>query len=295
VRRLLLTGVSGYLGHYLAGAARSTGDGCETTGTYFSQPTPAPRTALRQVDLRDRAAVRQLLADVQPNAVIHTACSNRDEANVLAIVPAATNLALACHERGVRLVHVSTDLVFDGEHAPYSDDSPPAPVMPYGRAKAEAEAAVLRLCPAAAIGRPSLIWALDPLDRQTRWLVDGVRSGAPVTLFTDEIRCPVYLGDLAAALLELAALPQVSGTLNLGGRQPLSRWNFGLRLLQALRLERAPNLVPGTIAELGLVRARNLSLDCRRAGQLLSTGLRGVDEVLASAPCRALPIAQHES
>lgn len=283
MRRLLVTGASGYLGRSLLGAA----DGWEFTGTFFSRAPRAPRgpvARLQPLDLRDRAAVRRLLAAVQPHAVIHTACSNRDDSNINAIVPAAENLAAACRETGVRLVHLSSDLVFDGEQAPYSDDSPTAPTGPYGRAKAEAEAVVLSLCPAAAIARPSLIWALDPLDRQTGWLVEGVRRGAQVTLFTDEIRCPVYLPDLTKALLELAAAPQVSGPVNLGGRQPLSRWDFGQRLLSALRLPVGPNLRPGTVAESGLVRARNLTLACRRAEALLSTRLRGVDDVLASGP-----------
>jgi len=141
--------------------------------------------------------------------------------------------------------------------------------------------------PAAAIGRPSLIWSLAPLDRQTGWLVDGLRRGTPVTMFTDEIRCPVYLPDLAAALLELAAQPALSGPFNLGGRQALSRWDFGLRLLAAFGLAPGPNLQAGTVAASGLVRARNLTLDSRRAAQGLSTALRGVDEVRAGSPSPA--------
>jgi len=288
VKRLLITGASGYLGRYLAGVAQTNASGWEVTGTYFSPPAPNLPVPARPVDLRHAAAVHALLADLQPDAVIHTACSNRDNASVTAIVPAAHNLATACQASGARLVHVSTDLIFDGEHPPYTDDSPAQPLSPYGLAKAEAEAVVRRLCPSAAIGRPSLIWALHPLDRQTGWLVDGLRSGAPVTLFTDEVRCPVYLADLAAALLELAALPQVSGPLNLAGRQSLSRWSFGLRLLDALHLERPPNVRAGTIAESGLVRARNLTLECRRAQAILTTPLRGVDQVLATDLSRAV-------
>jgi dTDP-4-dehydrorhamnose reductase len=279
VTRLLVTGASGFLGDYLVGAAQAAG-GWEITGTCFSTAPPRPISALRRLDLRDRDAVRRLIDELHPDSVIHTACSNRDGENINAIVPAAENLAAACHEHAARLVHVSTDMVFDGERAPYSDDASPHPISPYGAAKAEAEAAVQHRHPAAAIGRPSLIWSLEPVDRQTAWLVDGLRRGAPVTLFSDEIRCPVYLPDLAAALLELAARPELSGPLNLAGRQPLSRWDFGLRLLRALGLEPAGNLRPGTLAASGLVRPRNLQLACARASCWLPTPLRGVDAVL---------------
>jgi dTDP-4-dehydrorhamnose reductase len=288
VTRLLVTGASGYLGAYLVSAAR----GWEVRGTYYSQPARASRAPMSQIDLRDPAAVRQLLATVQPAAVIHTACSNRDDDNISAIVPAAHNLAASCREVGARLVHVSTDLVFDGEHAPYSDDAPPAPITAYGRAKAEAEAAVASQYPAAVIARSSLIWALDPLDRQTGWLVDGLRRGTAITLFTDEIRCPVHLPDLSAALLELATLPQLAGPLNLGGRQPLNRWAFGLRLLCALGLDRGANIQPGTVASSGLVRARNLTLESRRADQQLATRLRSVDDVLPAAVSATVQSAQ---
>lgn len=281
--RLLITGVSGFLGAALAEAAQAA-NSWQTTGTYFSHAPRAATCALWQLDLRDAQAVHAAFAAIQPESVIHTACSNRDEDNVSAIVPAAENLATACRAHGARLVHVSTDLVFDGEQAPYSDDAAPHPLTPYGAAKAEAEAVIRRGHPAAAVGRPSLIWSLDPLDRQTGWLVDGLRRGTPVTLFTDEFRCPVHLSDLTVALLELAARPAVNGPLNLAGRHPLSRWDFGLRLLPALGLERAPNLRPGTIAASGLRRAGNLQLECRRAEQLLAARLRGVDEVLGLRP-----------
>jgi dTDP-4-dehydrorhamnose reductase len=288
--RLLITGVSGFLGAALAEAAQATPE-WDTTGTYFSHAPPTASCALFQLDLRDAQAVQAAFAAIQPDSIIHTACSNRDDDNVSAIVPAAENLALACRTYSARLVHVSTDLVFDGEQAPYYDEAAAHALTPYGAAKAQAEAVILRAHPTAAIGRPSLIWSLDPLDRQTTWLVEGLRRGTVVTLFTDEIRCPVHLSDLTAALLELAARPEVSGSLNLAGRQPLSRWDFGMRLLRALGLEPADNLRPGAIAASGLVRARNLQLLCRRAERLLATRLRGVDEILGlhSLPSAGMP------
>ncbi|MEP7356270.1 MAG: sugar nucleotide-binding protein [Anaerolineales bacterium] len=285
MKRLLVTGASGYLGRALAAAAGPAG--WETYGTYFSHPTPPANGQAFALDLRQPAEVQRLFDQLQPQAVIHTACSNRDVTNLDSIEPAARSLAQACRDHGARLVHVSTDLVFDGEHPPYADSSLPNPILPYGHSKAAAEAAIGDIYPAAAIGRPSLIWALDPLDRQTAWLVDGARLGTKVTLFTDEVRCPVHLPDLVSALLELAQRPDIGGPINLGGAQPLNRWEFGLRLLEALDLPRGPNVVPSTVAESGLIRARDLSLRCDRAAHSLAARLRGVDEVLSSAPERS--------
>jgi len=282
VKRLLITGGSGYLGSHLIQAAAVRG--WEVYATYFSQPLAPARGIAVPLDLRDANAARALLRELRPAAIIHTACSNRDPGNVSAIMPAARHLASAARESGLRFVHISTDLVFDGEHAPYADDSRPAPISDYGRAKAEAECVVAEIDPAAVVVRPSLIWGLDPIDRQSGWLVDGVRRGERVTLFTDEYRCPVYVHDLCAALLELASRPDISGPMNLGGPQSLTRWAFGMRLLAALKLAPGSNVVRSTVKESGLVRARDLTMISTRACQLLESRLRSVDEVITTSP-----------
>jgi dTDP-4-dehydrorhamnose reductase len=285
MKRLLVTGASGYLGQAVAAAGAEAG--WEVHGTYFARPAPIANVHSHPLDLRQAAAVDQLLDTACPDAVIHAACSNRDELNIQSIEPAARHLANACRERAVRLVHVSTDMVFDGDHAPYADDSLPQPITPYGIAKANAEAAVAATLPSAAIVRPSLIWALDPLDRQTHWLAEAARLGTRVTLFTDEVRCPIHLPDLVSVLLALADRHDLAGPFNLGGEQPLSRWEFGLRLLEALDLPRGPNILPGTVAESGLVRARDLTMQSSRVPQTLGLRLRGVAEVLSALPERS--------
>ncbi|MCS6911280.1 MAG: sugar nucleotide-binding protein, partial [Anaerolineales bacterium] len=151
MKRLLITGGSGYLGAHLLAAAEDW----EVVATYHTRPITPARGTARPLDLRDEAATRAVIGELRPNAIIHTACSNRDAEHIRAIVPAARHLAQAAQECGARLVHVSTDMVFDGERAPYADDATPAPLGEYARAKAEAEALIAALCPGAVIARPS--------------------------------------------------------------------------------------------------------------------------------------------
>ncbi len=282
MKRLLITGGSGYLGaHLLAAASTLTAAvDWEVVATYHTRPIRPGRGAALALDLSDATVTRDAVASLRPDAILHTACSNRDAEHIRAIAPAARNIARAAQESGARLVHISTDMVFDGERPPYTDGALPTPLGEYAQAKAEAEALVAALCPNAVIARPSLIWGLDPLDHQTRWLVEGAQNGQRVTLFTDERRCPTYVHDLVAALLELAARPEITGTLNLTGPQALSRWEFGLKLLAALGIAPGPTVVPLTVAESGLVRPRDLTLLTTRAQRELKTRLRSVDEVL---------------
>jgi dTDP-4-dehydrorhamnose reductase len=277
MKTLLVTGGSGYLGSQLVTAAAA--QGWSVYATYFSHPVSLNGATMLHLDLRDVEHTLAVLRDIHPQALVHTACSNRSE-EPFPIVPAARSVATAAHALSLRLVHVSSDTVFDGEHAPYADDAPPAPVMSYGRAKAEAEALVRQLYPPAVIVRPSLIWGLTPLDHQTRWLVDGVVRQERITLFTDEYRCPVHIDDLCAALLELADRPGIAGHLNLGGAQSLSRWDFGLKLLTCMNLAPGPTVVRGFSRGSALTRPLNLTLVSTRAAQLLKAQLRGVDDVI---------------
>ncbi len=128
--------------------------------------------------------------------------------------------------------------------------------------------------------------AFAPPDASTAWLLEGMRRRETVRLFTDEIRCPVWVHDLRAAVLELADgdARAVAGALNVGGPQPISRRDFGIRMLQGLGLTAGPNVIPARMEESGLVRARDVTLRSGRAGRLLKTRLRQLDEVVSLQP-----------
>ena len=271
--KLLLTGSGGYLGHRVAQLASEW----ELAHSWHANaPDSALPGAALQLDLCDSRAVHAAIARQQPEAIIHAACSNRSEA---AIVPAARNLAQAAAEHAARLVHVSTDMVLDGNRAPYADDDVPNPLHPYGKAKAAAERIIAARCPQAAIVRTSLIFGIEPLDHQTRWLAADATAGRPVYLFTDELRCPTWVDTLAWTLLELAA-NDYAGPINVAAPQALNRWEFGLKMLALLGMETGANVRPALQAESGLTRPTDLTLKVRRAQRLLRTPLLTVDEAI---------------
>ena len=213
-----------------------------------------------RADVRDPVAIRAAARGC--DAVIHTAYVQGEGAWE---VNADGSLAVAEASRGARLVHLSTDLVFDGRRGRYREDDAPAPLNDYGRSKAEAETRVARTHPEAVLARTSLLYGGAEPGPQERLAREHTR------FFVDELRSPVHVDDLALGLLELLTL-DVSGPLHLGGADDVSRYDFAV-LLGADPARLAP-------AHTTPDRPADVTLDSSRAGALLSTRLRGVREVL---------------
>ncbi len=276
----LVTGATGLLGSQVV---RQAAGRAPLWGTWFSQqPVPCSGVDYVQLDVGDPQAVRQLVQRLRPRAIIHAAYRKHGPDLQRVTVQGARHIAQAASEVGARLVHVSSDVLLDGEHAPYDEAALPAPLHPYGQAKADAEAAVRQAAPDAAIVRTSLICRLDPPDPISAWIIDSLRQGQPITLFTDEVRSPVWVQDLAAALLELAEM-SLAGVLNVAGPQPLSRYEMGVRLARQHGLD-VQGISAGQSLDSGLRRPRNCTLDVRLAQRLLRTHLRSYDEGLAAHP-----------
>jgi dTDP-4-dehydrorhamnose reductase len=228
-----------------------------------------PDATGERVDVRDAGAVRSTLARLRPDVVIHTAYRQDGPDAHEITVAGAEHVARAARAAGARLVHLSTDVVFDGRKgAPYVEDDPPSPVTRYGRDKAEAEERVLAAHPDALVVRTSLIYG-GPGAPASKHELAARDPGA--TFYEDEIRCPVQVGDLAAALLELAAAG-LAGPLHVAGPDALSRAELA-ELVTGAPVDRAP-APPG--------RPLDCTLDSSRARSLLATELRGARAVLGA-------------
>lgn len=221
-----------------------------------------PDASAERVEIRDADAVRALFERVRPEVVIHTAYRQDDDA---VNTEGSKNVARAAAGVGARLVHLSTDVVFDGRKgAPYVEEDPLSPVTGYGRSKAEAEASVAAVHPDALLVRTSLLYGgAQPSKHEL-----AARDPA-LTFFTSEIRSPVQVTDLAHALLELAAL-DVSGPLHVAGADDVSRAEFSELITGA----------PVRSAPASETRPLDCRLDSGRAQAMIRTRLRGVREVL---------------
>jgi dTDP-4-dehydrorhamnose reductase len=144
--------------------------------------------------------------------------------------------------------------------AGYTERDPPSPVNEYGRHKSDAERVVASTHADAVIVRTSLLIGRRLLSVHEIAVRDAIEGRSPMTFFTDEIRCPVLVDDLASALAELAGRRDVSGVLHLAGPDAMSR----AELARSIALRQgwdAGKLRFGTLAESGLARPARLVLD----------------------------------
>lgn len=260
--KLLITGGSSFLGQHLVPLAQEKH---EIAYTFYSQD---PLGWGQKLDLRDKKETDRLIQWFQPDAIIHLAGSNRSAEMTSLITNAAKHLS----SHNIRLIHLSSDVIFDGTAAPYTESARPNPVHEYGRAKAEAET-IVSVHPNHVIVRTSLIYSDRIIDRGTEWMSQAIAEGKPLTLFTDHVRNPVHADDLSNSCLELAGNDYV-GILNVAGSESISRADFSAKMLQFWGFELTDTV------KFGADETGKFPKDCRLeitlAQSLLKTNLRPI-------------------
>ncbi|MCC6905393.1 MAG: SDR family oxidoreductase [Anaerolineae bacterium] len=273
--RLLITGASGNLGSVLS---RLADQHLETWATWYSNRHVGGGIPV-QLDLRDADACLTLVHRVRPDVIIHAATSDTSHDMATTIILAARNLAEASAASGARLVTFSTDLVFDGKNPPYDEDAPPSPLKPYAQAKVEADR-IVQACVANCLTiRTSLIYDFVSTNRQLSWMLSRIQHGEKVPLFTDEVRQPIWVHNLAQCVIELAATG-LTGVLNVAGPQALTRYEYGCRLLEAAGISPADVVVPALAGNAQPERAPDTRLNMSRATRFMSTPLLTLTESL---------------
>ena len=240
--KILLTGASGLLGHAYAQAAVRRG---HSVAALYNQnpPTAAGLSQLIQLDAARPEALTQLCLEMWPDAIVNcAAASNPASVDANPKLAEKVNVALprllaqlATH-LGARLLHVSTDMVFDGRSDdPYRSTDMPCPTSLYGQTKLMAEREVLEHNPEdPVVLRIPILMGNSPGGQRSvhEKLLTAVHAGERPKLFCDEIRQPCSASNVAEVLLELTERRDLHGLFHWAGSETLSRFEMGQRILK---------------------------------------------------------------
>jgi len=194
----------------------------------------------------------------------------------------AGNVAKACAKLGLPLIHISTDHLFSGEMPMLAESSPVTPVNVYGKTKAEAELHVLEAHPLALLIRTNFYgWGTSYRCSFSDVIIEALRSGKDLNLFTDVFYTPILVNTVAIAAHDLIDT-KVTGIVNIVGDERISKYEFGLRIAEEFGLD-AGLIKPGLLADqVALVqRPYDMSLSNQKVSKLLGRKLGGVSEHLS--------------
>lgn len=273
MKTLLVTGASGFLGWNICKKASKDWN---IYGTVFSHPVDIEHINVIKIDLRNYGDLKNLFREVRPDAVIHTAantdpnyCQENSIETYEMNVNSSINIAGICADYRIPCAFTSTDIVFDGLNPPYREEDPVSPVSFYGEQKARAEEGVYKRYPEVSICRMPLMFGIAGPGGSSflQPMIRAMRENKPLRLFTDEFRTPISGGAAAQGLL--LALRKVKGIIHLGGRERISRYDFGV-LLRRISGFHQGKLIPCRQREIPMPAPRpsDVSLDSEKAYQM---------------------------
>lgn len=244
--KILLTGADGQLGR------------C------FQDRLPAGweilATDTAELDITDLARVEEVVKDLQPDAIVnaaaYTAVDKAESEPELAEKINAMgpeNLAIVANKQGIRLVHVSTDYVFDGNATePYSEDSATNPLSVYGKTKLAGEQAVAKASPEAIIVRTAWVFS-EYGNNFVKTMLRLAKERDALGIVADQRGCPTYAGDLAQAIISLLEKNVEGGIYHYCGDKEVSWYEFAQEIFavatQKAVLSKAPALTSITTAQ----------------------------------------------
>jgi dTDP-4-dehydrorhamnose reductase len=282
--RLLVTGAGGLLGGRLAELLSAAHD---VVAARHLEPAPA---GLAEVpfDLLSPPSMEGALEQARPEAVLHSAaladadrCEREPDLAERVNAFGSEALARLCGRRGIRLIAISTDLVFAGDRPFVKEDDPATATLVYSRTKRRGEEAVLAHAGNAVL-RVALVSGRGHGGRRSasEAIADALRSRRTVRLYTDQYRTPIdpeSVADLVSRLLERGG----SGRYHAGGPERLSRHALGMRVaaLLGLATDRIEAVSQAEVAA-GVPRPADCSLDSSRARRELGWTPRPLDDAV---------------
>jgi len=284
--KLLVIGGSGLLGSKIMRAASR---GFHTIGTYYSHPFEMKNCEIVRLDITNKDQTLELIKRLGPDCVILTSaqtnvdrCETHPEEAWRINVEGAKNVSEAC-KKDVKLIYVSTDYVFDGEKGFYTEEDVPNPISVYGKTKLAGEKTVQNICNDYAIARASVLYGWNTITSKLNfitWVLDKLKKGEEVGLFTDQYTSPTLADNAAQALLAILKKDK-RGLYHTSGKDCISRFEIGKRIAKIFELnEELVKPITSDKIDLPAKRPLKCCLDVSKAEKELDIKLITVDEGL---------------
>lgn len=239
MKKLLITGISGFLGNCLAELNPTE---WKMYGLYNKNVVKHQNLVTLKVDLLNTLELKKAFQKIQPDALIHLAansnpnfCENNPEISKKINLDTTIELVKLCKTTSIPLIFSSTDLVFDGKVGFYNELVEPNPISVYGKHKRLAEKYILENYPKACITRLPVMYGLPNWGSSfmTAWL-KNLKEQKNVFAFTDEYRTKVSGKSAVKGMLMLLD-KNAEGIWHLGGKERISRYDFAIKMAQAFQ------------------------------------------------------------
>lgn len=245
--KVLITGAFSLLGKYLTVTLHATHTLFLTGAHLPADQSFKHANQMLQMDITDKLSVQETIQKIQPDYVIHLAglsnidyCEANKELSEKVNVEGTRNILTATQSSATRLLFASSSMVFDGQDAPFSEDSLPRPLNVYGNTKYAAEQIIQASSQPYSIMRFSTLFGWPPKTARSndlvRYLADETQS-SPLHLVDDLFFNPISAHTAAIAVGKLMA-SNLQGVLHISGKETVNRYEFVKKIFDAFNIKK---------------------------------------------------------
>lgn len=252
--RIIVTGANGMLGQRTV-EYYSSKENVDLLATSVENKSVIDSVDYVSCDIKSRENIKKVIYDYCPDFIIHTAAftnvdlSEKMREDAWKInVKGVEYIAEAARAIDARIIHISTDYIFDGKNGPYDENALPNPIGYYGRTKLASENALKISGTLFTILRTNVLYGIAHNSRPdfVRWVINSLGNNEKIRIVKDQINNPTFIDDLVQAISKIIEFRK-TGVYNIGGKEFLSRYEFTNRIAEYFNLDK--NLITPIITE----------------------------------------------
>lgn len=239
------------------------------------------------IDIRKSSSIEEVVKKINPDMIINCAAitdvdriENESKNAYDVNAYGAQNISKISKKYSNRLIHISTDSVFDGTKGRYKENDTPNPINQYSKSKLEGEKLILNDHPDAVIVRTNFYGYNNKNNFLFNWILKKIRNNESINAFEDIVFNPLEINNLSELLLELS-LNEFKGILHLTGNEIFSKYEFVKKIVHILDYDEKL-VIKGNSECMNFIakRPKNTSLDNSLARKILKTQFRTFEEWL---------------